>query len=206
MRSVEDCKVTIQLSEPVVSAICEEPAGKIERHVYFMPLSVENLKTLWEKSRHFHNIFGQEVEGDFQKFASILMNGDGVKDISATGLFWVIDDFVGVFYMTRIIPNVDALVHYIFFDKRHRGREHLIMEMIRFGFTKFGFNRISAELPSYASPNAAILLEKHLGFVREGRKRGASQNKQGWQDVILYGMLKSEAFATKVDKSNGSEI
>lgn len=182
--------------QAILSAICTEPEGQIERVIYKMPLSLANMKTLWEKSRHFHNIFGQDVEGDFQKFMSILMNGDGVNDLSATGLFWVVDDFVGVFYMTRIIPDVDALVHYIFFDKRHRGRENLILSMIKWGFDTFHFNRISVELPEFASPNAKLLIEHHLGFVREGRKRKAVERKGHWFDVVLYGLLRSEAFDT----------
>lgn len=191
--------------EPVVSAVCDEGGQKIVRNVYFMPLSIENLKLLWEKSQHYHNIFGIEVEGNFQRFASLLLNGDD-NGISPTGLFWVVDDFVGVFYITRIIPNVDALVHYIFFDRKHIGREDLILKMLRWGFDTFGLNRMSAELPVYASNYAKILLTKRLGFKQEGIKRQASQNKHGWHDVILYGKLKSELSELHKEESNGSTL
>lgn len=180
--------------EKILSAKCHEPGGEVERSVYFMDFSIDNLQTLWEKSRHFHNIFGREVEGDFQKFCSLLMNGDGLNVLYSSGLFWRVDNFVGVFYMTRIVPEVDTVVHYIFFDKRHRGRLPLINAMLNWSFNTFQFNRMSVEIPAYASPNARILVEKHLGFKYEGKRREASQNRQGWHDIFLFGLLRKEFY------------
>ena len=174
--------------EVIVSSICNERGESIERNVYFMTLSPENLRTLWEKSQHYHNLFGFEIEGNFERFASLMFRGDE-NSIAPTGLFWVVDDFVGLFYMTRIIPNVDALVHYIFFDKIHKGREKLMEAMILYAFETFNFKRISVELPDYASGYAFNMIED-LGFNLEGCRQKASENKSGWHDVFLFGMTR----------------
>jgi RimJ/RimL family protein N-acetyltransferase len=185
------------MTQPILSIDCNEPEGIVTRHIYPMPLSPENLSKLWSKSKRLKNIFGHETEGDWTNFLSVLMTGGNINDVAATGLFWVVDDFVGVFYMTRIIPGVDALVHYIFFDKRHRGREALVKGMIKWGIERYRFNRISVELPEYASAYAKSYIENHLGFKREGKKRKAAQYKGMWFDITLYGLLRSEALSTE---------
>lgn len=173
---------------PILTSICNEKGQDIERSIYFMTLSPDNLRSLWEKSQKYQNLFGFEIHGNFEKFASLMLTGDE-QSIAPTGLFWVVDDFVGVFYMTRIIPNVDALVHYIFFDKIHKGREGLIKDMIRYGFDTFKFNRITVELPDYASGHAFTMIED-IGFNLEGCKQKASENKAGWHDVFLFGLTR----------------
>lgn len=181
------------MSDAVLSALCEEPEGNKLRNVYFLPLSLENLKKLWTKAQNFQTVFGQDVRGDFVKFASLLVEGKSIASLAPSGLFWVVDDFVGIFYLSRIIPHVEATAHYIFFDKRHKGRENLVMSMMLWAINTFDLQRVNVELPTYVSDNTKYFVEKHLGFKLEGRKRRAVQYRNAWFDVNLYGMLKEEA-------------
>lgn len=180
--------MTAQSEIPILTSTCNERGIDVARSIYLMTLSSQNLRTLWEKSRRYQNLFGFEIEGSFERFASLMISGDE-NHVSPTGLFWVVDDFVGLFYMTRIIPNVDALVHYIFFDRIHKGREHLIESMMSYAFKTFGFQRITVELPDYASGHAFTMIED-LGFNLEGCKQHASENKAGWHDVFLFGLTR----------------
>src|SRR5512134_735316 len=131
---------------------CDEPEGGVVRSVRFMPLSMQNLKLLWEKSREFDTLFTEEINGDFKKFLELFLR-KGPDGIETNGLFWVVDDFVGVFYMTHIVPSVQADVHYTFFDRRHHGRVELVKKMLRYGFLRYNFVRLNAWLPVYVKRN-----------------------------------------------------
>jgi RimJ/RimL family protein N-acetyltransferase len=176
--------------EPVVSSLCEEPEGSIERHVYPMALSIDNLKEVWERSKEHATLFSQEVRQDFAKFISLFVK-EGKSGLEATGLFWVIDDFVGVFFLTEIMEN-DALVHYSFFDGRFKGRTELVKEMLRYVFNKYGFVRLTGIVPVRAVPVWAF--GKKVGFSEEGRKRKAVMYKGEWNDVLILGILREEVF------------
>jgi RimJ/RimL family protein N-acetyltransferase len=187
---------------PIFSVECHEPEGPIKRTVYPMALNPQNIKTFWNKARGFKHLFGRELRDNFHEFASTLVSGENEDDLKANGLFWRIDDFVGIFYMTDIEPNVDAKVHYTFFDRRHRGRIDLVKTMIRYVFMKYGFHRLTAEIPLFAtkiysvdepSINQGVLsFVQNVGFKPEGRKREAVKFDNDWFDVQHFGILKQE--------------
>lgn len=179
------------IDEPILVVTCHEPEGAVERSVRPMKLTLENLRIFWEKARQFKYLFDSEINDDFAKFCRLFLQ-EGPNGVESKGLFWVVDDFVGVIYMNRIVVGVDALVHYTFFDRRHRGRHELIREMIRYGFRKYNFRRLSVEVPMYAQ-RATQQFVLHLGFIEEGRKRKLAWHNDDWFDVKLFSILKEEA-------------
>lgn len=181
------------LDEPILlSAKCSEPEGHIIRNIRAMPLTPSNLYKFWEKSRQFKVLFTREINNDFLEFVKlfIVADKDGLP-ADCNGLFWVVDDFVGVLYMTDIKPGYDAIVHYSFFDRRQRGRQPLIRKMLRYVFEHYGFRRLTVEIPKYAveSTNAFV---RSLNFKEEGRKRKATYYENQWFDVMIYGILREE--------------
>ena len=194
--------LTAELVEaPVVSAECDEPEGVITRHVYFMPLSPNNLRNLWEKARQFDTLFTEEIRGNFKKFLEVFLR-QSVNGVETNGLFWVVDDFVGVFYMNNIIPDLEADVHYSFFDRRHRGRLELVRKMISYGFQRYGFQRMTVWIPVYATRHTFKFITD-LGFKDEGKKRKAALYKGKLFDVVLFGILRQEALADRLMGGNG---
>jgi hypothetical protein len=175
---------------PVVTALCKEPEGDIIRKVSPMQLTPSNLKTFWEKSKPFRTLFTDEINGDYKKFLELFLSMDG-DNIRAHGLFWVVDDFVGIFYMTHI-TTLDAQCHFTFFDRRLKGREQMAKEIIRYVFKTFGFRRMNVEIPKYASKHT-FGFTLSLGFVKEGEKRKAAHYKDDWFDVVCFGLLREEA-------------
>lgn len=175
---------------PLFAVECNEPEGLVTREVFFMPLSPQNLKTFWEKARQFRTLFGADINQDFKKFMELFVSQDG-DQLRAHGLFWRIDDFVGVFDLTHI-TEIDALCHYTFFDRRHKGREELTRQLIRYVFREFGFRRLSVEIPKYASPHT-FGFTTALGFKKEGIKRKSAPYKDDWFDVVCFGLLREEA-------------
>lgn len=176
--------------EPVVSALCEEKHGKVMRSVRFMPLHLDNIKKFWEKSRQYPTLFGEEISGDYKKFVNMIVR-EGPHGIEVNGLFWVVDDFVGMFYMTDIEPGLDALVHYSFFDGRQKGRLDLCQAMIRYVFEKYQFHRLSIELPLFVNVRTREFVDK-IGFHQEGRKREKAFFNNQYFDVACYGLLRKD--------------
>lgn len=174
----------------VVTALCKEPEGDIIRGITPVQLTPEFLREFWEKSRQFRTLFTDEINGDYKKFLELFLSMDG-DNIRAHGLFWVVDDFVGVFYITHI-TELDAQCHFTFFDRRLRGREELTRQFLRWGFRKFGFRRLNVEIPKYASRHT-FGFTLALGFVKEGEKRKAAKYRDDWFDVVCFGLLREEA-------------
>lgn len=182
--------------EPVVSAICTEPEGTVERFVYPMLLTPQNLKRFYDEASKFRTLFTDEINGDFGKFAECFISQAG-ESIYSNGLFWVVDDFVGMYYMTHIEAH-DARVHYTFFDRRHLGREQLTRNMISYVFEKYKFRRLTTEIPMYASKHTFDFVLR-LGFKKEGRIRKARLYKGDWFDTMILGILAEEG-------TNGSAV
>ena len=158
----------------------------------------ETIQLFWEKAKLFPTIYGHEVLNDINKFIDLFFYIDEHKQLVPKGLFWVVNpkEFTGVFYLTDIYENgdemADAQVHYTFFDRRHHGRVPLVKKMLQFVFNKYKFQRLSAAIPNYVTPQARhFTLE--CGFEYEGKRRKAARYKGDWFDVNLYGILRTEA-------------
>lgn len=155
----------------------------------------DNMKKFWEHAKEFPTIYGKEFLGGVSEFLTAIGITQGPNGYESNGIFWVINDFTGVFYLTDIIADdgdlVDALAHYTFFDRRHKGRERLLTEMLHYLFKRYQFVRLSVEIPNYATPQARHFI-LDCGFKYEGKKRRAAKYKQDLFDVNLYGILRSE--------------
>ena len=78
-------------------------------------------------------------------------------------------DVVGILYLTRIVPGVDAVAHYAFFDGKVRSRTSIMEAAISWLFSPnpswsvLPLQRVSLEIPDYAFA-LAHHATKHLGF------------------------------------------
>jgi RimJ/RimL family protein N-acetyltransferase len=183
---------------PIFSCVCEEKSKHdkemhvIERHVYNMDFTPENVKRLWEEASKFPFLFWERLDS-FKNFIELIISKNGDR-LDANGLFWVIDDFVGVFYMTNInLAQSDAQIHYSFFDKRHNGRKWLTRQMIRYVFEKFKLHRLTAEIPKFNQGPFEFI--KNVGLTREGVKRQACRYNEQWYDVEIWSILNEETNA-----------
>lgn len=187
--------------DPIITMECDEG---ITRSVYPLYFTENNFLEFYKQASQYPVLYGKDISRGPSSFREMFFDKNG----NCNGLFWVVDQFVGVYYLTDIIERdskrVDALVHYSFFDRRHKGRYELTKAMIKYVFDEFGFNRLSAEVPAYAirykpeyitstNPEGKVKpFIESLGFKQEGRRRKSAWYKDDWFDVILYGILRSE--------------
>lgn len=165
---------------------CTEPDGEVVHTVWPFSFTRENTLRLYEVASKFPVLFGRPLDGleDMLKFF-ITQNLSG--DAEPQGLIWIVDDFKGMFYLNNL-SDIEADVHYSFFDRRHKGREVLVQSMLRKVFDEFNFVRLNAYVPAQAGLGVRLFVER-CGFRMEGRKRKASWWKSRWFDVYLYGIL-----------------
>lgn len=179
-----------QLDEqrPILAVECSEPDGKIVRTVSPGRLSFNRLRYLWDKLSQFDVLFNDYVAQDFKSFVSNFVMQENGQPVP-TGLIWDVDD-VGIFYLTDIHPMESGLAHFVFWDRRFKGREELCREMLRFLFDRYKFHRIRVEVPLYAKYTLQAV--ERIGFIKEGRARDAVRYKGEWFDVNFYSMLEGE--------------
>lgn len=167
---------------------CKEGRRIVNRTVWLMPFSMENLNSLWEKSKEHRILFSDDVNGDFHKFCEVFLSQDASGNITSNGLVWIVDDFVGVLFMSNIM-GTEASLHFSFFDGRLRF--DISKKMIEYIFDIYDIERLNVEIVPFASKRVFKFIES-LGFKREGRKRKALVYKGEKWDLLLYGLLKEE--------------
>jgi RimJ/RimL family protein N-acetyltransferase len=169
-----------------MQVLCKEPEGDIVRTVYRCPFTREAVARLYDKAKNFPVLFGRPLN-DANDFMAHFVSETTTGEIEPQGIVWIIDDFVGMFYMNEI-SDIEATAHYSFFDRRHKGREPLVRAMVKHLFDAYGFVRVNAYIPAQAGMGTRLFIER-CGFKMEGRKRRASWWKGKWFDVYLYGIL-----------------
>jgi RimJ/RimL family protein N-acetyltransferase len=169
-----------------VNIKCIEPEGEFERSVRPFSFTRANTLKLFEKASQFPVLFGRPLK-NLEDFTSFFITQNLSGDAEAQGLVWIVDDFVGMFYMNEI-SDTEASVHYSFFDRRHKGRDVLVRAMAKKLFEEYKFVRLNACVPAYAGLRVRMFIEK-CGFKLEGRKRKSAWWKGEWFDTYLYGIL-----------------
>lgn len=56
-------------------------------------------------------------------------------------------DITGILMLTRVVPRVDALFHFMFIDRDLASKRKLLKNFLGYCFTDLGFHRLSMEVP-----------------------------------------------------------
>ena len=172
----------------ILECDCLEHNKYIKRKVWLMEYSLENLSELWNKSKEHRILFSDDINGNFHRFCNVFFSHDMNGNINANGLSWIVDDFVGMLFMSNIKER-EALLHFSFFDGRLRF--DISANMIKYIFDTYQFDRLNAEIVPFASKRVINFIES-LGFKKEGEKRKALVYKNERWNLLLYGLLKEE--------------
>lgn len=175
--------------EPIMVVECAEPGGTFQRKVRLCVFSIEKLRYLYEKLKPFKTLFNDFVKDDPDAFVKSFVRIDGHGDVQCYRLVYEVDD-VGILALTDIDAGCDAKAHFTFWDRRFRGREKLIRQMILYVMQQFDLHRVEVEIPLYV-PNA-IKFVLRLGFKYEGRRRQVVKYEGQWFDSDLFSILRHE--------------
>jgi len=139
-----------------------------------------NLKRLWEKMSQFDQIWadGHPEAEDF------------VKDVmSRDNAYFELPEH-GVLYLTEIFPGRSACGHFCFWDRRLRGKEEIVKEMVEWSFDTFNLERLQVSLPDFAK--ATMRFVERIGMQKEGILRKAHHYKGEFLNLHIYSFLRGE--------------
>ena len=89
---------------------------------------------------------------------------------------WHNRTIVGILGLTRVVPGLDALAHFAFFDRQLLGRRKLVLSMMGWAFRELRLRRLSVEIPEHLEPLVRFARAK-LGFRYEGEVRCADHRE-----------------------------
>ena len=147
------------------------------------PLDRQDYKALWKLSRQVdpytsHNFYDEFCDNLDQRRGFTVWNSDSV--------------LVSMVSYSNFTPGISVVIHFLQ-DPDHEGG--LTKDVVREAFG-FPFLRLYVpRLASYCIPgvtDAAGEYLKRLGFRVEGRFKESIRMPDGFKDVEVYGMLKSE--------------
>lgn len=119
----------------------------------------------------------------------------------------------GLVILTRIVPKVDALLHFLMIDQNLAGKRKLLKNLLGYCFTDMGFHRLSMEVPEgtrlerFARKALSFRFEgeirdrppelskalDNIWMAKQGSRRESSYfNGETWSDVALLRLLASE--------------
>ncbi len=152
--------------------------------------TIDNIEYIWDRVGKFEFMFSDEAYKDKDVFFRYLLSPGVVVLMITEGESEEEIKPVGIVYIDRIRPGYDARMHYIFWDRKQRGRHRVLFTAAEWFFTQFGFHRMSMEVPVFAF--AALRRLRKLGARIEGRKRGAAKHNGKWHDILLFGVHHDE--------------
>ena len=116
--------------------------------------------------------------------------------LSLTWEVWRGGELVGILHLDRIVPNVDARWHFVFFDGELVGKQALLQEFMRRAF-ELPLERLSIEIPENVASLISFVRRK-LGFSYEGGNLKGSRREHShfdgkrWYDIILLRLRRTE--------------
>lgn len=174
---------------PLFSCVCAEPEGTVTRTVYQAEFSIEFFLKLWEKQKKYRTLMGKEILY-FEQFLNFFVNSHKDGTMEPRGLCFVIDDCVGIYWLSNIDWPDGAEVHYTFFDGRHKGRLEITKKAIQYVFDTYNFQRLYVRVAVYAK--YPLKFVEALGFKKEGRLRRCVRLHDKLYDANAYSILREE--------------
>jgi len=114
---------------------------------------------------------------------------------------WREGELVGILLLTRVVPKIDALFHFLFFDSNLVGKRLLLKRFLKeYCFEELGFRRVSIEVPEHQH-RYRDFCRRVLGFRYEGEGRPLDPSKspdmgtQRW--VAEQGSRRERAYCYK---------
>ena len=150
-----------------------------------MVLTWEKVEAMWSMMSKYTTLFSDLTRGDFKNFFAVL-----TQQRTLWFEIWEGEDLVGMLWLTDMELTVDASAHMAFFDRKPTEKEPVVKALIKWVFEHYPLHRMSCSVPRMY--HATHRLVERLGFRREGTKREAVMIHGTWDDIKMYGLLRSQ--------------
>lgn len=152
-----------------------------------LKLTPEKIKDYWEVIRRFRTLFSDFTRDRFENYLNCLEDPN---------TFWIevidlLDQPVGLIYVTGLHQTIDAELHAIFFDRQLTNKVELTKLVIAFLFETFpALHRLTVSVPEIY--HATVRYAKACGFRYEGKIRERFLFGGKWVNEVTLGLLASE--------------
>ena len=140
------------------------------------------LENLWEKVRQFPTTFADGTR-DIESFVNRILAPNSV----------VLELDGGIILIENIVPGLKAEFHATFWDRKLSARTDTLQHIILWAFFTFRLERLETYVASFARAVRRFLTQR-LGFVYEGTKRNAYQNRGVLYNLDIFSILREEVF------------
>jgi hypothetical protein len=166
----------------------QEPIMRVGKwEVRQMVLTPHKVERIWKQLQQYKTLFSDLTAGDYNGWVSYITN---------PYTYWleIYDEveLVGVIYLEDMERVIDAEAHVMFFDRRPAEKKEVCFAILDHIFETFPMlNRITLNVPIIYW--ATQRLAKDLGFTREGVRRRSLLFRGRYLDLVMFGLLRSEA-------------
>lgn len=140
------------------------------------------LENLWEKVRQFPTTFADGTR-DIESFVNRILAPNSV----------VLELDGGIILIENIVPGLKAEFHATFWDRKLSARTDTLQHIVLWAFFTFRLERLETYVASFARAVRRFLTQR-LGFVYEGTKRNAYQNRGVLYNLDIFSILREEVF------------
>lgn len=105
---------------------------------------------------------------------------------------WRHDRYVGILLLDRVVPRIDARLHFVFLDDELASKAPLLREFVQRCFDEFGLRRLSFEAPAHMGMLTGFVRRK-LKFIGEGSRAESYFDGERWHEVTLLAKFAPEA-------------
>lgn len=176
----------------------------------------------WTTANPYDNTYLLDAFVEHPEYLAYPMTPEQARCVGASlltdqsNIVWTTHDdrgITGCVILTRIVPRVDALLHFMFGDRDLASKRKLLRNLLGYCFTDLGFNRLSMEVPEgvrlerFARKVLDFRLEGEMRprnpelpraltdnwVARQGsRREGSYFDGTAWRDIVLLRLLASE--------------
>ena len=143
------------------------------------------------------------------EWCTIPLEADELRVVAAAALTahdsmawecWREGELVGILLLTRVMPKVDALFHFLFFDHNLVGKRLLLKRFFQSVFEDLGLHRISMEASEHQ--HKYIKFCRTIGFLYEGEAKAGTIGDGQRLDrpakgLAEYGSRREQAYCYK---------
>lgn len=148
----------------------------------FMELTMEKALEMWHKMNDINGLFDDFLKDNFAAFRF---------NVESQNSLWLeTTDGNGLVYLLNVTKGLSATAHFIFWDRRLRGKEELCRSALKFAITNIPLVKVNVFLPDFAPKLARFIVR--LGFQHEGKIRRWSLSNGRLFDVNVFGITSEE--------------
>lgn len=156
--------------------------AKLPDDLQLMELTLEKTIELWKRMNEINGLFDDFKKNNFNAFRATIG--------SPNSLWLELKSGGGVVYLLDIVRGLSATAHFVFWDRKLRGKEELCRQALRFAMRNIPLAKVNVFLPDYAKKLGDFI--RRTGFTREGKIRRWSMSNKRLFDVYVYGITYEE--------------